>query len=156
MPFGQKGGGGNVTADAVLDLAKPNRSSADRGKRLGTSETDENALALGAAPIRKWVNNDVGTDAENIASNLHDDDWITVNAEGTGTGGSSTPEVDTFSRRFGDVSGTERLILGLGSQAAAVLVTKSGSSLQARRGNDLTAASTIVYAERRSYSVQTI
>ena len=35
-----------LTDDAVLDLAKPTRTTTDRGKLLGTSSTDENALAL--------------------------------------------------------------------------------------------------------------
>ena len=44
-------GGVSLTDDAVLDLAKTSRDSTDRGKFLGTSESDENALALLDDPL---------------------------------------------------------------------------------------------------------
>ena len=51
---GGGGGGGDggapLTDDAVLDLAQGTRTSADRGKFLGTSSTDQDALALLDAP----------------------------------------------------------------------------------------------------------
>ena len=40
------GGGGTVDDDSILDLAKETRTTADRGKALGTSSSDENALTL--------------------------------------------------------------------------------------------------------------
>ena len=40
------GGSTALTDDAVLDLAQSSRAAADRGKVLGTSATNENALAL--------------------------------------------------------------------------------------------------------------
>ena len=53
------GGGGAALSDAaILDLAKGTRTSADRGKPLGTSTTDENALALldSAQPLVQVLN----------------------------------------------------------------------------------------------------
>lgn len=55
---GDKGDQGttNLTDDAVLDLAQASRSASDRGKFLGTSAGNENALALLDAPSGGGLN----------------------------------------------------------------------------------------------------
>lgn len=104
--------------------------------------------------MRRWVNADIGGAVENIANNLHDDDWVSVTVEGTKTGYS--PGTASLRKRFGDLDADERLLLEPSSNANAVIVSKDGTNLQAKRGSGLAGASSVVYAERRTYSTLAI
>ena len=108
------------------------------------------------APIRKWVNSDIGTDAEAIAKNLADDDFLTITIEATVDGNKTT---ETVVIRWGDMDNTERVLMGLASYARSLILTKSGTTLNAKRGSDtthLTAANSVVYAERRMSAAQAL
>ena len=91
---GSQGNDGNdatVTDDTVLDLAQSSRSSSDRGKLLGTSETNENALALVDKPTGRerlytpgsdgeWSNNSTMSFSVALDSgkDLDDHEYITI------------------------------------------------------------------------------
>ena len=70
---GQDGTDATVTDDSVLDLAKATRTTADRGKALGTSSTDQDALALLSMPAVPAKASNADVDGE-----TDDADYTTV------------------------------------------------------------------------------
>ena len=100
---------------------------------------------------RRWVNSDVGSAAEAIAQNLHDDDWVDVFIEGTESA-QSNEIVHGLSVRFGDLDSSERIPLGVAGYNQAFVIARSGTTLNGNRGGGLSGVSTVVYAERRTYN----
>ena len=114
---------------------------------------DENA-AWGWPKRRRWTKSGIGTSYATIASNLNDDDWVTVSASATKLNvGSSLGRSLAF--RFGDLSAERKILFSTGSTEAGFF-QKSGSNLQAKRGSGITALSTTVYAERVTFDNKTI
>ena len=99
---------------------------------------------------RRWYNSDIGGSDEDIAQNLHDDDWVTVFVMGQDSSNYWYSDGDSF--RFGDLGPNDtRHLLGTANNQGAIL-SVDGTDLQARRNTTgLSSAKSYVYAERRTY-----
>ena len=147
-PGGGGGGGGTTLSDdAVLDLIKENRTAADRGKLLGVSHSDQNALAfldaepkgsIAVTPNRIDTHTDVDGTYTLAAEDLDDaalkaagvDQYeIWFKSEGVHTVSSWTPVAD-FSVEF-TVDTTEETNIGVTSSDKLIpvrLVFRSGGT----------------------------
>ncbi|MCY3785790.1 MAG: hypothetical protein OXG47_03575, partial [bacterium] len=130
------GSGTALSDDAVLDLAKSTRTSADRGKALGTSSGDENSLALldlGDGPLALTQIGDTLTigPASQGSANGHIDglyallpDMFVVEIDG-GVGTANAERYETMLIRRVELDGD-----GLAAQFSGV----AGARLTLRRG----------------------
>ena len=124
-----------VTADGSISVTGTIALGSSVSLRVATP----NKLPTFAAP---QTNSDIGLSDENIATNLNNDDFLCINI--TGTDGSDVLE-RTISKRFGNIGTTERVLLGLSGFNKSVLLTRSGTALQARRNSALSGATSEVY-----------
>ena len=165
---------GAMTADRIGTLpASPTGPLLVRHQATGaytlqlkaSGQADAAAVALGAGDnvilrhggslallgqVRQWKNTDIGTDYEAIAQGLDDDDLIIVTAEGVEDNNKFTRQ---FIERWGNVDAEERILFGAQSYNEVLIMQKSGSTLNAKRGGGLSATTkTTVLAERRVFA----
>ena len=91
----------------------------------------------------KQSNSDIGTSDEDIATGLANDDVLIVTVKGQITNRSDIPE-RTLIRRFGDIGTNDRLLIGV-SYNQSILLTRSGTTLRARRGGGLQSAQSDIW-----------
>ena len=98
--------------------------------------------------VRRWVNGDVGTNPEAIAQNLDDDDVVSIWFEYSEPDQSATG-ARQVANRFADFDSDDRVVMYIQGNNEAAILSKSGSTLNCKRGAGLSTLSTVVLAERK-------
>ena len=110
-----------------------------------------NSIAFDGIPIKRFVNSDIGTTIENIATGLNNNDLIHCFFEYTDSS-SGAAGVRGITAKFSDFDNDDRLVMYLQGNNEAGIISRSGSNLRCKRGGGLSALSSIVYVERRTFT----